>query len=215
MGENQELWVGSTISVYAQTISRSAPDAIVTLGVFLYILAHRAYSGPRYGWTQIPVQYMSTRGQMRFTRIRTALDWLEKQGMIVPGIKQKYQARWYKVVLRTLEERQAVLKSTPKAIDDGPAVEIIYWSPSTATVEWQTVSSEYANSLSKCERCGNFYDPTLGKHPTEEKQCLVCYLIDTVNWNESAHLVLECDEYNWTVKKGNEFLNSLENRVDK
>ena len=215
INKKSELWVGPTISKYAQTIAVSAPDAMVVSGVFLYILAHRAYSGRRYGWTQLPVQYMATRGQMGFVRIRAAINWLQEQGMIVPGPKQKYQARRYKVVLQSLEKRQVILKSTPKAINDGPAVEIIYWSPSTATVEWQTVSSEYANSLSKCERCGNFFDPTLGKHPIEEEQCIVCYLIDTVNWNESAHLVLECGEYSWTVKKVNEFLKLVEKRVDK
>ena len=214
MDEKHELWMGPTISTYAQTIVTSAPDAIVTLGVLLYILAHRAYSGRLYGWTQIPVQYMATRGQMRFTRVRAALSWLEKQGMIVPGTKQKYQARWYKVVLRTLEKRQAVLKSTPKAVDKGPTTKVVYWSPSTATVEWQTVSSEYANSLLKCSNCNNFYDPTLGCHPEKEGRCIACYLREIIKRDTPVDFVLEVDKYHWTVKKVNEFLTSFENHVD-
>ena len=217
MNEKQELWVGPTVSSYALYVAANAPDAMVTLGVLFYIFAHRAYSGCWYGWTQVPVQHLATRGLMGFSRIRDALDWLVKQEMIVPELNPEriYQARRYKVVVRkTLEERQAVLKSTPKEVVGGPTTEIVFWSPASKTVEWQTVSSEYANSLSRCERCGNFYDPTLGKHPTEKEQCIVCYLIDTVDWNESAHLILECGEYDWTVKKVNEFLKLVENRVE-
>lgn len=210
MDEKQELWVGSTISRYAQTIARQAPDTIVTLGIFLYILAHRAYSGRRYGWTQIPIQYVATKSQMGFTRIRTSLNWLIERKMIEPGSKQKYQARRYKVILPTLEERQAILKSTPKAIDGGPTAEVVFWSPISETVEWQTVSSEYANSLSKCERCGSFFDPTLGQHPTELNQCVVCYIKTIVKWNEPIRLILEFDEYDWTAKKVNEFLKLVE-----
>jgi len=215
MDEKQELWIGPTVSRYAQTISRLAPDAIVTLGVFLYILVHRAYSGRRYGWTQIPIQFMATKSQMGFARIRASLNWLIKQEMIVPGSKQKYQARRYKVVMRTLEERQVVLKSTPKEIDGGPTVEVVFWSPSTATVEWETVSSEYANSLEKCERCGGFFDPTLGQHPENIELCIACYLWEIVEWNKPIQFTLEFGEYDWTVKQSNEFLNSFENRVDK
>ena len=210
--EKHELWMGSTISKYAQIIVASAPDAIVTLGVFLYVLAYRAYSGRWYGWTQVPIQYVATRSLMGFSRIRDALDWLVKQKMIIPELSTKrvYRARRYKVILPTLEERQKILKSTPKAIQDGPTTEVVFWSPMSETVEWQTVSSEYANSLSKCECCGSFYDPTLGQHPTEEKQCIICYLREIVKWDEPIHLILEVGEYDWTVKQSNEFLKLVE-----
>ena len=214
MSEKNGLWVGSVISRYAQTIARSAPDAIVTLGVFLYILAHRAYSGRWYGWTQIPVQYIATRGQMGFTRIRNALVWLEEQKMIEPGSKQKYQARRYKVVLPTLEERRAILKSTPKAVQGGPAAEVVFWSPMKERVEWQTVSSEYANSLSRCKQCETYFDPTLGCHPLDLSRCIVCYLKEIVKPDTPAYFELEFDEYNWTVKKVNEFLKLVEKHVE-
>lgn len=208
--EKNQLWMGPLVSRYAQTISRLAPDAIVTLGVFLYILAHRAYSGRRYGWTQIPIQYMATKSQMGFTRIRASLNWLIEKKVIEPGLKQKYQARRYKVILPTLEERQAILKSTPKEVEGGPAVEIVFWSPSTATVEWQTVSSEYANSLLKCNRCNSFFDPTLGQHPEEKGRCVACYIKSMVEWNINAHLELDFGSYDWTIKQVNKFLTSFE-----
>lgn len=206
MDKKHELWMGSTISKYAQIIAGSAPDAIVTLGVLFYILSHRAYSGHKYNWTQVPVQHMATIGQMGFARIRAALNWLEEQRMIVPGSKEKYQARWYNVVIRTLEERQKILLSTPKDVADGPVIELVFWSPSTATVEWQTVSSEYANSLLRCKYCSRFFDPTLGKHPQDSLTCVVCYVSGVVELNTPAHLVLEFDEYDWTAKKVNQFL---------
>ena len=218
--EKNGLWIGPIISQYAQKIARCAPDAMMTLGVFLYILAHRAYSGKWYGWTQIPVQYMATRGRVGFARLRAALIWLEGQEIIVPGSKQKYQARRYKVVLPTLGKRQKILKSTPKAVEGGPTTEIVFWSPLTATVEWQTVSSEYANSLSKCKQCGNYFDPTLGKHPLVSERCIACYIKDKIGIqgpgeSKQIHLELEFGEYNWTVKKVNEFLKLVEKRVEK
>ncbi|GAG14245.1 unnamed protein product, partial [marine sediment metagenome] len=144
---------------------------------------------------------------------------LIEQKMIVPGSKQKYQARWYKVVMRTLEERREILKSTPKGVADGPTTEVVFWSPSTATVEWQTVSSEYANDLSKCKQCGSVFDPTLGKHPLVPAQCVACYIKDKIEIHgpgesRQIHLELEYGEYDWTVEKANEFLNSFKNHVE-
>lgn len=217
MDEKQELWMGPTVSKYASYVAAKAPDAMVTLGVLFYIFAHRAYSGRWYGWTQVPVQHLATRGLMGFSRIRDTLDWLVKQKIIVPDLvtKPTYQARRYKVVLRTLEERRTILKSTPKEVDKGPTVEVVFWSPSTATVEWQTVSSEYANSLSKCERCDYFFDPTLGGHPEEKRQCVACYVKSVVEWGINVHLELDFGSYDWTTKKVNEFLTSFEKRVKK
>ena len=226
MEEKHRLWVGSAVSTYAQVISTSAPDAIVTLGVLLYILAHRAYTGVRQGWTQVPIQYMATRGQMRFGRIRDALSWMEEQGMVVTSrtnedSAKQFRAGWYKLSsvvkeqadFSAIEERkkkqQELLKATPSSVAGGPSVTVVMWSPLSETVEWEIVSSEYANSLSKCVQCGHWFDPTLGKHPNNDITCVACYIRETVVPGEPAHLTLEFEEYDWTVDQVDRFIAGL------
>jgi len=220
--EKHRLWVGSTISAYAQTIATSAPDAIVTLGVLLYLIAHRAYSGPRRGWTQVPIQYMATRGQMRFDRIKKALVWLNEQKMIISSRTNIYQFRagWYKVspvILRqptfNVDEqkqvRQRILKATPKVAAEGPGTKVVFWSPLSQTVEWEIVSSEYANSLSKCKQCENWFDPTMGRHPTNSVLCVACYVKSIVKPGVPARLILEFGEYEWSAIQVDEFLGKV------
>ena len=169
-------FVESQISKDVVFIEGNSPDALIDLGTLMHIIVRREYMGWNEGWTQVPIQWLASKGHIGYRRMKESLDRLERWNVVSKKVSSDEYGRgksyWYRY-----DTRHRI-----KADEVGAYIEVWRLNRSTWKMEAVQMLPSDAASMPVCTGCGRSFHPTEGAG-RNAGECVWCSFLEAFERN--------------------------------